>query len=128
MIHRMGWESPPLLRWQIPELEPLPEPISRSSFVAAVCDGDGAADAGQSDADPAEPSINEMVKKHVADGYAEGWERGLAEGREKGYAEGIDSGTKSAERALAAKAERLSAILRRLSAPITASPQKMAEP
>lgn len=120
MIYRTGCASAPLPPWQFPELDPLPTPVSTPSFVAADCDGNGAAEARQQDSGHAELSIDEIVEKHVASGYAEGWERGIAEGREKGYAEGIDSGTKMAEQALAAQAERLAAIVMRLSAPITA--------
>src|SRR5689334_10599919 len=103
VIYRTGCASAPLLPWQFPELDPLPTPVSTPSFVAADCNGNAAAEARQQDSGHAELSIDEIVEKHVASGYAEGWERGLAEGREKGYAEGIDSGTKMAEQALAAQ-------------------------
>jgi flagellar assembly protein FliH len=129
MTYRMDIAGPPFLIWRFPELESAPNsaPTPASGEDADVNEMP-ATDAGN---DPIPkgggPSTTEMVEAQIAKGYAEGWQRGLAEGRERGYAEGVEAGTKAAAEALAARAERLDAIITRLTAPLPVLERKVEE-
>ena len=107
--------APPLLRWQLPELETsanpalLLEPGEADNILADVEGGDPRAE---------EAALAELIQEEIAKGYAEGWQRGLAEGRDKGYAQGFDEGMRAAEGAAAAQARQLAGIIDRLSAPL----------
>ena len=118
---QMTLTGPPLLLWQIPELENPSAPVAITILAAEESTGeipsppdDHAPDAVD------EPSMTETEQDQRATGYAEGWERGLSEGREQGYAEGIAAGTEAARAALSEQAQRLAAIINKLGAPILA--------
>lgn len=118
---QMTRTGPPLLLWQIPELENPSPPLAISISVAAESTeeilsppDDHAPDAVD------EPLMTEIEQGQRSKGYAEGWECGLSEGRERGYANGIAAGTEAARAELAAQAQRLAAIISKLGAPISA--------
>ncbi|MGC2200772.1 MAG: FliH/SctL family protein [Stellaceae bacterium] len=109
--------APPLLRWQIPELETSAEPalsLEHGESDSIAADGE------DGDARDEEAALAEIIREEIAKGYAEGWQRGLAEGREEGYAQGFDEGTRAAREAAAAQARRFAGIIDRLSAPLPA--------
>jgi flagellar assembly protein FliH len=118
---QMTLAGPPLLLWQIPELEDTSAPVAITILAAAesteeiLPPPDDHAPAAVN-----EPSMTEIEQDQRATGYAEGWERGLSEGRERGYAEGIAAGTEAARAALSEQAQRLAAIINKLGAPISA--------
>jgi flagellar assembly protein FliH len=110
----------PVLRWAIPELaagpQPLPAPTQESGEVA----DDFSAPSASQDDEASEPPIDDIIQRHIARGYAEGWERGHAEGREQGYASGVAAGTETVQAELAQEVRRLAAITAKLGAPIAA--------
>lgn len=117
---RAASAGPPLLRWQIPELDGAPEAVATPSPSMGRIESDVCPVVEKGAVTLDEPSINALVQAQIAKGYDDGWQRGLAEGKETGYAEGIDAGTRAAEAALAAQAQKLAAIVARLEAPISA--------
>ena len=116
----MTLTGPPLLLWQIPELESPSPPIAVAMLAAEETTGEIPSSADDHAPDTVdEPSMTEIKQDQLATGYAEGWERGLSEGRERGYAEGIAAGTEAARAALSEQAQRLAAIIDKLGAPIS---------
>jgi flagellar assembly protein FliH len=113
--------QPPLLLWQIPELEAGPQSAAmpRSAMVADdIEDIDDLPTPVDARAD--DPPVTDITEDHSAQGYAEGWERGLSEGREQGYSEGIAAATEAAQAAVVEQVRRLAAITARLGGPIAA--------
>lgn len=122
MTYPVDAAGSPLLLWQIPELEVSakavsPNPVAPPSPAAAEELNDGIAEEQNSARDD-EPQTSRLIEEQIRKGYADGWDRGFAEGRENGYAEGLAAGTEAAEAAHAGQAQRLAAIIERLSAPL----------
>jgi flagellar assembly protein FliH len=122
MTRRTNLTRASLIPWQFPELAdpvmspPLP-PAEVIANPAAAADETSAPQPNGTgeDAPPRGDIVAAMMK-----GHAEGVQRGLVEGREQGYREGFAAGAQAAEQSLALEAQRLAAIVNRLSAPIPA--------
>jgi flagellar assembly protein FliH len=117
-MSKMTLSELPVLRWPIPELEGgSPPPSAPPENAEEAVDDDGLPSPMPDETDALR--FDDIVERHGARGYAEGWERGHAEGRELGYAAGMAAAT-AAEAALAREGRRLTAIVNKLGAPIAA--------
>ncbi len=108
----------PLPRWAIPELDRGAAPVEAAPDTEMSAT-EAPLNLPVTDAELESAEI-EAKPDPFATGYSQGWECGRAEGEQQGYAEGMAAATATAKAALALQSQRLTAIIQKMGAPITA--------
>ena len=124
MSGRLNLKDATILPFQFPKLKDDVGAFQEDAIPALPLPHDNAevepTDWPEMPTDDAAPEEETAIAAEFAKAQEEGLQRGFEEGRDTGYAEGFAEGAKAAEAKLAEEVQRLSGIIDKLSAPLTA--------